>query len=111
MEIYKNLFYNQKPEKINPDLAKNGYSIKADIWSLGISLVSVFFSKNWLTANFMIFFKIELATGIHPFADVTFLGLIKRITSDDQSPTLDKGKSSEELCSFVDKWYEFNALI
>ncbi len=28
-----------KPEKINPDLAKNGYSIKADIWSLGISLV------------------------------------------------------------------------
>lgn len=45
MEIYKNLFYNQKPEKINPDLAKNGYSIKADIWSLGISLVSVFFQR------------------------------------------------------------------
>lgn len=72
------------PEKINPDLAKNGYSIKADIWSLGISLI-------------------EIATGVHPFAEVTFLGLIKRITSDDPSPTLDREKYSEDLCSFVDK--------
>lgn len=28
------------PEKIDPSLTGSGYSIKADIWSLGISLVS-----------------------------------------------------------------------
>jgi serine/threonine protein kinase len=32
-----------KPEKIN--LTDKGYSIKSDIWSLGISLVSFFLVK------------------------------------------------------------------
>lgn len=36
-----NIFF--KPEKIDPSLAGEGYSIKADIWSLGISMVSIKF--------------------------------------------------------------------
>lgn len=72
------------PEKIDPSLVGSGYSIKADIWSLGISLI-------------------EIATGVHPFGDsVGFLGLIKCIVSNPP-PKLDATKFSPEICTFVDK--------
>ena len=73
------------PEKIDPSLAGTGYSVKADIWSLGISLV-------------------ELATGVHPFQDaVGFLGLIKCIVTNDP-PTLDVKKYTPEICAFIKRW-------
>lgn len=71
------------PEKIDPSLSGNGYSIKADIWSLGISLI-------------------EIATGVHPFSDSEgFLGLIKCIVTNPP-PKLDN-TFSEEFCTFIDK--------
>lgn len=30
-----------QPERINPDLNQKGYSVKSDIWSLGITMVSL----------------------------------------------------------------------
>lgn len=72
------------PEKIDPSLTGSGYTIKADIWSLGISLI-------------------EIATGTHPFANaVGFLGLIKSIAQNDP-PKLDSSKFSPEFCTFIDK--------
>ena len=74
-----------KPEKIDPSLSGNGYSIKADIWSLGISMI-------------------EIATVVHPFINAFgFLGLIKSIVTNDP-PKLDSEKYSPEFCTFVAKW-------
>ncbi|CAF0969059.1 unnamed protein product [Brachionus calyciflorus] len=72
------------PEKIDPYLSGNGYTIRADIWSLGISLI-------------------EISTGEHPFKDSNgVLGLIKSIVQNDP-PKLDQSKFSPELCDFTDK--------
>lgn len=75
------------PEKIDPTLSGNGYSIKADIWSLGISMI-------------------EIATGAHPFINANgFLGLIKSIVTNDP-PKMDSEKYSAEFCTFVAKCLE-----
>jgi len=71
------------PEKIDP-MGASSYTAKADIWSLGISLV-------------------EIATCEHPFGEAQgILGLIKCITAAE-SPKLDAAKFSPQMCSFVDK--------
>ena len=75
------------PEKIDPN-STGGYSVKTDIWSLGITLV-------------------EIATARHPymeFADyfsqikAILYGAIPKLPSEDFSP---------EFCSFVEKWYGY----
>jgi len=77
------------PEKIDPSLSGSGYTIKADIWSLGISLI-------------------EIATGVHPFSEANgFLGLIKCIVSNEP-PKLDAEKFSSEFFNFVNKCLEKN---
>jgi hypothetical protein len=61
------------------------YSIKAVIWSLGISLF-------------------EIACFKHPFEDAkTFFGKIAAITTDP-APKLPSDRFSIELCSFIDLW-------
>jgi len=71
------------PEKINPNLeSQSGYSVKADIWSLGISLI-------------------EVATGQHPYHEASdFLSQIRAVV-ECTSPELDKSKFSPEFCGFV----------
>jgi serine/threonine protein kinase len=77
---------NLKPEKIDPSLSEGGYTIKADIWSLGISLI-------------------EIATGKHPFKAFIkdLFGLMKSIINETP-PQLDNNKFSTDLCSFVSHW-------
>lgn len=73
------------PEKINPH--STGYSVKSDIWSLGITLI-------------------EIATARHPYAQLTFFPLIVTIL-DEPVPKLPTESFTTEFCSFVDSWYVF----
>lgn len=41
------LLFPFQPERINPDLNQKGYSVKSDIWSLGITMVSMIV-ETWL---------------------------------------------------------------
>jgi len=72
------------PERINPDGAGDGYDIKSDVWSLGISLM-------------------ELATGDFPYAkwDSPFQQ-IKQVVMED-SPKLPADQFSPEFCDFIAK--------
>lgn len=68
------------PEKLS---VENGYSIKSDVWSLGIMLI-------------------EIATGIHPYSEFTSLFELTTHILEKESPELDRNKFSEDFCDFVD---------
>lgn len=75
-----------QPERIEPDPASPDYDIRADVWSLGITLV-------------------ELATGVFPYRDCKsdFEVLTKVIK--DAPPTLPADKEfSPEFRTFVNCW-------
>ncbi|XP_059149325.1 dual specificity mitogen-activated protein kinase kinase 6-like isoform X2 [Physella acuta] len=71
------------PERINPDNSSNGYDIKSDVWSLGITMM-------------------ELATGEFPYSkwDSPFQQ-IKQVVME-ASPKLPDNQFSPEFCSFID---------
>jgi len=69
------------PEKISPN--ERGYSIKADIWSLGISLI-------------------EIATGLHPYNKIYGVYELSAMILEKEAPKLDESKFSPSFCSFVD---------
>jgi serine/threonine protein kinase len=58
-------------------------------------------TKN-LTKIIFFNFKIEIATGKHPFENLTVFGLINTL-KHKESPHLDSSKYTNEFCSFVDK--------
>ena len=75
-----------QPERIN--VCTKSYDVRADIWSLGISLV-------------------ELATGSSPYSKERFnteFALLSHIV-DAPPPLLDKAKFSHEFYDFVAQWY------
>ena len=39
--LYVKSYFELQPERINPETGNQGYDIRSDVWSLGISLVSV----------------------------------------------------------------------
>ena len=75
-----------QPERIK--VSTNSYDIRADIWSLGISLV-------------------ELVTGSSPYALDRFhteFALLSHIV-DAEPPLPDKDKFSPEFYSFIAQWW------
>lgn len=75
-----------QPERIEPDPQNPDYDVRADVWSLGITLV-------------------ELATGTFPYQDckTDFEVLAKVIGQDPPSLPLDK-EFSTEFREFVSCW-------
>ena len=78
-----------QPERIKLEDGKQGYDIRADIWSLGISLV-------------------ELTIGASPYQGNNFRTEFEMLTHivEAPSPLPDRGKFSPELYDFVAQWYE-----
>jgi serine/threonine protein kinase len=70
------------PEKIDEQLSLNGYTVKSDIWSLGITLI-------------------EMAKGEHPYANLDYVQQIIKIVKDNP-PQLDSTRYSKLFCDFVD---------
>ena len=80
-----NLFF--QPERIEPpDPSKPDYDIRADVWSLGITLV-------------------ELATGQLPYHDCkTDFEVLTRVLNDDPPRLPEISKFSREFRYFVQDW-------
>ncbi|KAB0360748.1 hypothetical protein FD754_004904, partial [Muntiacus muntjak] len=76
------------PERINPELNQKGYSVKSDIWSLGITMIELailrFPYDSWGT----------------PFQQ------LKQVV-EEPSPQLPADKFSEEFVDFTSQWREF----
>ena len=86
--LKNDLFWWLQPERIEPpDPSHPAYDIRADVWSLGITLV-------------------EMATGNSPYRDCqTDFEVLARVVRDDP-PLLSHSQGfSSELCSFVRDWY------
>lgn len=75
------------PERVDPN--KSDYDIRADVWSLGITLV-------------------ELATGSNPYksCNTEFEVLTRVLEADPPSLSKDRG-FSVEFQMFVEKWWVF----
>ena len=67
---------------LNIFLSQNGYTVKSDIWSLGITLI-------------------EMANGQHPYSNLDYVQQIIKIVKDTP-PKLDCSKYSKLFCDFVD---------
>lgn len=81
-----------QPERIEPpDPRKPDYDIRADVWSLGITLV-------------------ELATGVFPYKDCKcdFEVLSRVLNEDPPSLPTDPKRFSPEFQSFVSSWYVYD---
>lgn len=76
-----------QPERIDPpDPSRPDYDIRADVWSLGISLV-------------------ELATGVFPYRDCqNDFEVLTRVIADDPPQLPDDRHFTPEFKSFVSQW-------
>jgi len=72
------------PERIEPDPRSPHYDVRADVWSLGITLV-------------------ELALGKYPYEGGHDFEIMTKIIKSP-SPTLPRDRFSKEFCDFTDKW-------
>ena len=86
MMVYYQLSILQ-PERINISQSPSGYDVRADVWSLGITLV-------------------ELATGSSPYDSQKFKNEFQLLTHIVQAPPplLNKDKFSENFYDFVAQW-------
>jgi hypothetical protein len=81
------LFLTQ-PERINLQPTQKGYDVRADIWSLGISLV-------------------ELANGTSPYTEQKFSNEFQLLTHivNAPPPLPDEEHFSPLFCDFISKWW------
>ena len=79
-----------QPERINLQPTQKGYDVRADIWSLGISLV-------------------ELANGTSPYTEQKFSNEFQLLTYivNAPPPLPDEKQFSPLFYDFVSKWYVY----
>ena len=59
----------------------------------------------------LLYFKIEIVTGIHPYAQAKGPFDLSTMILQNESPTLDLSRFSQEFCSFVDLWCVFRIFV
>ena len=90
------------PERIDGE-AKNLYGVQADVWSIGIALVSA--PHGLCTTKTRARLQIEIAMGAHPYDRwKTPFEQLKQVVAEPP-PTIDPAKGySSELHDFVANW-------
>jgi serine/threonine protein kinase len=75
------------PERINPDRNRQGYDIRSDVWSLGITML-------------------ELSIGKFPYPQAnSFFEQLKRVCTDEPPKLPDDQPFTEDYRDFTFKWY------
>lgn len=54
MAVFDWSFYLFQPERIDPSASRQGYDVRSDVWSLGITLVSEWGLKPLLRCTFLV---------------------------------------------------------
>lgn len=80
-----NFDYYLKPERIDPRSCTQGYDVRSDVWSLGITLY-------------------ELATGKFPYPQWKTIFHQLNLVVDSDAPRLEVERLSRDFRDFVNTW-------
>ena len=91
-----------QPERIDPlRAARYGYDVRSDVWSLGITIVKLFFLQE---KNSILYLQYEISTGYFPFREWTsvFDQLQQIVEGPPLQLTVDR--LSNNCKDFVNTW-------
>ena len=98
------IFLFIKPERIDPTRAtRDGYDVRSDVWSLGITLVNNL-NRNRRVILSVFIFQYEISTGYFPFREWT--SVFDQLQQIVEGPELELkiDRLSDNCKNFVNTW-------